>query len=350
MFEKLVKWSLDKNQDLPWRSNRNLYSTLVSEIMLQQTTVQTVLNHYDRFLKKYPNVEALAQASEEQLTIDWKGLGYYRRARNLRSACIEIVEKYNGKIPLEYSKLIQIKGIGEYTANAILAIGGNKHALAIDANLERVLSRIYYIDIDKGPALHNKINELFSNQLICKEIYDIGARDFNEALMDLGRVYCKANNAYCELCPVNNNCMAFKKRDVLSLPRKKEKITNEKEVLKLLRVIVEKDGEFLVYTKNKNEWLSLQNEIPTYLVSATSETKQYPKLKMSIDFEMLPMIKTAITKYTIENYLLIFNEEEFKNLKSKRDYFYVAFKDVSNLSTASIKSLEFFGYKKQERR
>lgn len=350
MFEKLINWSLSKNHDLPWRLNRTLYSTLVSEIMLQQTTVQTVLNHYERFLEKYPSIESLSLASEEELTIQWKGLGYYRRARNLRSACIDIMKNHSGKIPLDYEKLIKIKGIGEYTANALLAIGADQKALAIDANLERVLSRIYNINDFKGIKLQRKITQLFNENIICQNIDNLGPRNLNEALMDLGRIYCKANNVFCDLCPVKESCLAHKYKVELSLPTKEVKVKKEKEVLKLLRVIVEENNKFLVYKKKSNEWLSLQNEIPTYLISGTSETKQYPKLNINLEFDLLPMIKTAITKYSIENYILILNKAEFETLGSNRKYFNVPFSDESNLSTASIKALQFFDFKKQERR
>lgn len=350
MFEKLINWSLSRNYDLPWRLNRTLYSTLVSEIMLQQTTVQTVLNHYEHFLKKYPSIDSLAQASEEELTIQWKGLGYYRRARNLRSACIAIMKNHSGKIPLDYDELIKIKGIGEYTANALLAIGANQRALAIDANLERVLSRIYNIPDLKGLKLQRKITKLFNENKICHNMGTLGARNLNEALMDLGRIYCKANNVFCDLCPMKESCLAHKHKIELKLPTKESSVKKEKEVLKLLRVIVEDNNKFFVYKKKSNEWLSLQNELPTYFISGTSETKQYPKLKLDLEFDLLPMIKTAITKYAIENYIIIMNKAEFETLGSNRKYFCVSFSDESNLSTASIKALQFFDFKKQERR
>jgi A/G-specific adenine glycosylase len=351
MFKKLIKWSLDQNQHLPWRQDRDLYSTLVSEIMLQQTTVQTVLSHYERFLKTYPDIKSLAQATEEELTIQWKGLGYYRRARNLRSACIEIVEKFNGEIPLDYNKLINIKGIGDYTASALLSIGANKKELAIDANLERVLSRIYAIDAVKGPKLIKAIKEKFNSQKICQEINEFGGRDFNEALMDLGRVYCKANKVYCELCPMQDSCKAYADKKTLNYPL----VLNKKDkqnftTLKLLRVIVEKDNKFLTYTKTKDEWLALQNELPTFLLEDVFGFKQYSRLNYKIDFELLPMIKTGITKYKIENFLIIMSEKEFELLDKQKKYQYRTFSDQANLSTASIKALEFFDFKKQERR
>lgn len=353
MFEKLINWSRNQHQNLPWRINRTLYGTLVSEIMLQQTTVQTVLNHFERFIDRFPSIESLASATEEELTIQWKGLGYYRRARNLKKACITIYQEYNGKIPLDFEKLIKISGIGEYTANAILAIGNNQRALAIDANLERVISRIYNIHVEKGPKLNKEIQLFFQQDKICKDIEKIGPRIFNEALMDLGRNFCKANRVYCEVCPVNENCQSYKMGEPLSLP----KILNNKLEktfydLKLLRIIVEdKNERILTYVKKEDQWLSGQRELPTFIVETEDEKlNQYPRIIFDPNYLMLPQVKTTITKYKITNYILILNKDEFESLSTLKEYSFKEFLNSSNLSTASTKCLEMMNYKKQEKR
>lgn len=349
MFEKLIKWSKANHNDLPWRENRTLYTTLVSEIMLQQTTVSTVLNHYERFLQKYPTLESLAQDSEDNLTIEWKGLGYYRRARNLKRACEEIKNNFDGKVPLDYNDLVGINGIGEYTANAIIAIGANKRALAIDANLERVISRIYGIKELKGKKLQDKIKQLFASSKICQEIDELGAREFNEALMDLGREFCKANKTYCEVCPMNRNCYSIESGDPLALPIKEQ----EKKImkyfdLKLLRLIVEENEKILTYKKAKNEWLSNQFEIPSFtILSEDILLNQYPKIPIQFDYELLPMLKTGITKYRIENYLLALSLKEFEELGFKQDgYQWKPINNESNLSTTTHKILKFLDYEK----
>jgi len=351
MFKNLINWSLSEHKELPWRVSRTLYGTLVSEIMLQQTTVQTVLNHFERFLIRFPNVYSLANATEEELTIQWKGLGYYRRARNLKKACTTIVEKYNGSIPLDYDELVSINGIGEYTANAVLAIGADLKALAIDANLERVISRLYGISIEKGPKLNKEIQLQFKEGAICSEIESIGARDFNEALMDLGRNFCRANRVYCEVCPMSENCIARQNGNPLELPKVTVKKTKESFNLKLLRVIVEKDEKFLTYKKKSNEWLSGQYEIPTFVLDCNDESfKQYEITQKNNFYYLLPMIKSAITKYSIENYILMVNESEFKSIFGHLYFEYRELSNSSNLSTTSLKCFEYMGYKKQEKR
>lgn len=349
MFKSLIEWSLSKNHILPWRNNRTLYSTLISEIMLQQTTVGTVLNHYERFLSVYPSMERLASDSEENLTIQWKGLGYYRRARNLKRACEEIQNSYQGQIPLDFDKLIKINGIGEYTANAIIAIGADKKALAIDANLERVISRIYGLKELKGKKLQSRIKELFHNKEICQEIDSIGARNFNEALMDLGREFCKANKTYCEICPMNKNCVALQSGKPLELPiKEQEKKINKYFDLKLLRLIIENNGKILTFKKTKDQWLSDQYEIPTFTIqSEDKDLIQYDHLEIELDHESFPMIKTGITKYKIENYILALSLKEFKKLGFKEGKFeWKHIDSKSNLSTTTHKILKFLDYEK----
>lgn len=342
MFKNLIKWS-SQYSNLPWRQKRTLYTTLVSEIMLQQTTVGTVLNHFDRFLKEYPSLKSLANATEEELTISWKGLGYYRRARNLKKACEFIQKEHKGNIPLDYDTLVKIPGIGDYTASALLSIGDNQNVFAIDANIERVMARLFAIDLPKGKDLNRKIKEIEKDPKIQKEIKKVGGRDLNEALMDLGRNYCKARTTYCELCPLSENCLAFKEKKSLSYPKNTlEKKIKKMHELHLLRVIVKKKNDILVYEKKKGEWLEGQNEVPTFIIHTEDESlKQYPHVLKK--FSKLPTYKTGITKYKITNHVLEIDEKEWKKTFLKMFSIETKFCDPkdkkSNLSTASLKAL-----------
>lgn len=341
MNKKLIEWSDNNYSHLPWRENRSLYNTLVSEIMLQQTTVGTVLNHFGRFVLKYPNADSLARISEEQMLLEWKGLGYYRRARNLLGAARQIVDQFNGEIPLDYDSLISIKGIGAYTANAILGIGADEAALAVDANLERVLARIYGLKTPKGPKLQSEIQRLFMENKICTDIKIFGGRNYNEALMDLGRSICKARSAACEICPMVGKCVAQKNGKPLEFPTVLEK--NKAQVqggipLKLLRVIVENNNNILAFKKNEKEWLTNQLEIPTYILHSEDETlKQYPTIDIP-ELSLLPSFKSGITKYKIENFVLHISETEFRKY-FKPDSRYVWIEDRSHLSTGSMKAI-----------
>lgn len=340
-LSKLLSWSEKEFSHLPWRQNRSLYRTLVSEIMLQQTTVSTVNNHYERFLKTFPDLESLARASEQELTVAWKGLGYYRRARNLKKIAEAIVFKHQGEFPDDLESLQLIPGIGPYTASAILGIGMDRRALAVDANLERVIARLHGLKIEKGPKLQKNIQELFQSKKLFSD-KKISFRKLNEALMDLGRSYCQARKASCELCFLKNECLAFKKGSPLKFPVNTAEVkpTQEHE-LHLLRVYVIKQGKLLVYKKEDHEWLSGQYEVPTFITHTTdAKLKQYESLTLPLP-KVNGTFKTGITKYKIQNSILISDEKQFKKLKFSRK---VEWRELdasaSNFSTATLKGLK----------
>ena len=343
VFDNLLKWSKSQYSHLPWRESRSLYGTLVSEIMLQQTTVGTVINHFQKFLDQYPTIQSLADASEEDVCISWKGLGYYRRARSLRNLAIQICDVHQGIIPTDLETLLSLKGIGPYTANAIVAIGADQKGLAVDANLERVLARFYGIDELKGPKLQQKIYLAFDGKKILLEMNKLSPRDLNEALMDLGRVLCQAKKASCSLCSLKSECMANKLNKQLEYPRIDTKKKGLDLIIKLLRVVVREKSKILFYQKSHKEWLAGQWELPTFIFHTNDELlKQYPKIKPKIAFEKLPMIKSGITKYKIENYIVEMDYRDFQKLTKtiEIDFQFKTHNNKLNLSTSSIKSIK----------
>lgn len=333
-FKSLITWSNQFNH-LPWRQERSLYRTLVSEIMLQQTTVPTVLNKFEGFINKFPNIDKLANATEEEMLIAWKGLGYYRRAKNLLAAAKYIKENHNSNIPTEYNKLTVIPGIGDYTASALLSIGADQACLAIDTNLERVLSRYYDIEAVKGAELKKAIAQL----LVEKKIFNtnISPRELNEAFMDLGREVCKTSSALCDSCPLFANCQS--KDNPLIRPVVKKQQRNIYN-LSLLRILVIENNNILAYKKNNQEWLAGQYECPTYILeTGDSHNAQYSL----IDFahEHLVSYKTSITKYKITNYILEISENEFyEQFNWQRALIKLPVCHTSNLSTATQKALK----------
>jgi len=340
-LSKLIQWSKAEFNLLPWRKNRSLYRTLVSEIMLQQTTVSTVVNHYERFLTQFPDIESLAKASDEEMLIAWKGLGYYRRARNLKKIAETIAGEFQGEFPKDLETLQSIPGIGPYTANAIVGIGMDKRALAIDANLERVIARLYGINTPKGLKLQKEIKDKFLNKEIFNE--KVSFRNLNEALMDLGRTFCQARKASCEICFMKNECRAFKSGKPLSLPTDLTVKTKAQEhELSLLRLFVVKDGKILVYKKEDHEWLHGQYEVPT-LILATTDDKlvQYQRLTKSFNTENLLKIKTSITKYKITNFLHQIDEKKLKQFGFKPKLVWKSIdSSASNFSTATLKGIK----------
>lgn len=332
MFKKLIDWSEKNFSHLPWRKGRTLYTTLVSEIMLQQTTVGTVLNKFDDFIKEFPTPAHVAKASETQMLNAWKGLGYYRRAKNLKKACEFITDELQGEIPLDFDLLKSIPGIGDYTANAILAIGADKKAIALDANLERVIARLYGIDAVKGPKLIKIIYQLFNDGEIFKKFRG-SYRSLNEALMDLGRNHCQLRKTNCELCFLRKECVAYKENKALEYPKVNVQKTKEAFELELYRIVVIKNNKVLAYKKNIGEWLEGQYELPTLIKKCTDKNlKQYPNTTKK--FKSTLSIKTSITKYKIINHIVTLDE-----IKFDRSLKWLSL-DSKELSTASTKVLK----------
>lgn len=211
----------DKHKrELPWRGNVPAYYTWISEIMLQQTRVEAVKPYFDRFTKELPTIEALANCEEEKLMKLWQGLGYYSRARNLKKAAEQIMEVYEGKLPEEKKKLLELAGIGPYTAGAISSIAYGKKETAVDGNVIRVMSRLFAVD---GNVLEGKGKQKIE-ELTYQELPEERAGDFNQALMDLGATICIPNGvALCNLCPLQISCKAFQAREVEKYPEKKKK-------------------------------------------------------------------------------------------------------------------------------
>lgn len=212
----LISWYEKEKRNLPWREERDPYKIWVSEIMLQQTRVDTVIPYFQRFMEKFPTIEALAKAEEEEVLKAWEGLGYYSRARNLHSAVKEVQEKYGGKVPDTYEEISKLKGVGPYTAGAILSIAYGKPEPAVDGNVMRVFSRILTIWEDIGKASARKTFEKVVRELISPE----HPSSFNQALMDLGATICTPTSPLCLLCPVQEHCQAFHEGLVDELPVK----------------------------------------------------------------------------------------------------------------------------------
>lgn len=204
-FQKaLLNWFKTKKRDLPWRRTSDPYKILVSEVMLQQTQVETVIPYYNRWMREFNNIKKLAGAPIDKVLTLWEGMGYYSRARDLLHTAREIVKNHNGKVPQNYEALMQLPGIGEYTAGAVASIAYNKCVPAVDANVQRVLSRLYCLT---PSALKNKT----CRELALDLMENAPASDFNQALMELGSLICLPGNPLCQICPVSLFCKAYSK-------------------------------------------------------------------------------------------------------------------------------------------
>ncbi len=274
--KKILNWYDLNKRLLPWRKKvsfqKKQYYTLVSEFMLQQTQVVTVIPYFNKFIKNIPNLKSLANTHDKKLSKLWEGLGYYSRAKNLKKSAKIILKSFNGKIPSNFDDLVSLPGIGNYTANAILAIAFNKPFIPLDGNIERILKRYLYL---------KKNNEIKKDYLIKRKyIFGISSRssDYAQALMELGALICKPKNPLCNECPVSFNCKSYEKKD-FNLTKFSKK---NKEKYFILQVY-KKDQKYLLI---KNTKFSFLKNLTIFPMEELSKPKSFNK---NLNFKMSNM-------------------------------------------------------------
>ncbi|KDN56758.1 A/G-specific adenine glycosylase [Flavobacterium seoulense] len=219
-YNLLIKWYLENKRDLPWRNTTNPYPIWLSEIMLQQTRVAQGMPYFMSFTTAFPTVFDLANADEEKVLKLWQGLGYYSRARNLHKTAQYIATELNGVFPPTYKELLQLKGVGEYTAAAIASFSYNEAVPVVDGNVFRVLSRYFDIETDIASASAKKEFAALAFELMPKDNPAI----FNQAIMEFGALQCVPKNPDCQICVFNTSCVALQKKKVDQLPVKLKKL------------------------------------------------------------------------------------------------------------------------------
>ena len=256
LADKLLQWYETNGRDLPWRvkggAHPNPYVILVSEFMLQQTTVKTVIPYFTRFMERFPSVESLAKANLEEVYQYWQGLGYYTRARSLHTTAQMIVAA--GKFPQTRAEVLKLKGIGAYTASSFLALAFNQPETVIDGNVMRIICRLY--------ALTSSLDEI---QDIIKEkavaLTDTKCpADYASAIMDLGATICTPKNPQCPLCPWQNDCLSRGREDLEDIPQRKK--LPKKEKVGYVYVIRNKNGEIYIRLRTEKGLLSGLYEFP----------------------------------------------------------------------------------------
>ena len=262
LSKKILAWYDNSKRKLPWRvgkkSPKKLYYRLLSEFMLQQTQVKTVIPYFNNFTKKFRTLHTLSKSNEKEILKMWEGLGYYRRARNLLACSKELVNKYNSKLPNKLEELKKLPGIGDYTSNALLGLVHNKPTLALDGNVKRVFSRILNIEekkIDFDKLIHkNKVNLFNTNR----------NADFVEALMEFGAMKCKPKDPNCLTCCLNKSCKYFKSNKKVKNLRKK--------------MVKNKDYDIFCYINKKKQIALSKNNQISFL-----KNFNMPKIKESND-------------------------------------------------------------------
>ncbi|MCJ8011761.1 A/G-specific adenine glycosylase [Paenibacillus sp. KQZ6P-2] len=284
--QHLLEWYMQNKRDLPWRRHRNPYYIWVSEIMLQQTRVDTVIPYFNRFIERFPTVEDLADAPEQDVLKCWEGLGYYSRARNLQAAAKQVKELHGGQVPDDKQAVFALKGVGPYTAGAVLSIAFNKPEPAVDGNVMRVLSRYFLIeeDIMKGST------RSYMEGLVALLIPEGRASDFSQALMELGALVCTPKSPHCLTCPVMEHCAARIEGVEESLPikTKAKPPRPEYRVVALVEGTGEHAGKVLIRQRPQSGLLARMWELPHVQVPQTRSGRLPDEPAMDILAGALP--------------------------------------------------------------
>jgi len=248
----LVVWYQAHKRNLPWRDTHDPYKIWLSEIILQQTRVAQGLPYYQRFLEKYPSIQDLAHADEEEVLRLWQGLGYYARARNLHACARMVVNELGGKFPRTYKELLQLKGVGKYTAGAIASIAFKESVPVVDGNVYRVLARVFGVEADIASTQGTKAFYTLAQSLVPSDNADL----YSQAIMEFGAIYCTPLNPKCKSCIFKAHCVAFHTGRQHMLPVKSKKIKIKQRFFHYL-VMQGADKLYMKRRKNRDIWEGL---------------------------------------------------------------------------------------------
>ena len=303
----LLKWFDANQRDLPWRKRRTPYRIWVSEIMLQQTQVATVVTYYRRFMKRFPTVKKLAAADQSEVLKLWEGLGFYRRARQMHAAAIQVVEEHGGKFPTDFESVLALPGIGRYTAGAILSISLDQKLPILEGNTIRLYARLLEMKSDPRSSANQKVLWEFAESILPSK----RPGDFNQALMELGSEICKPKTWRCEACPIQKICPTFIKGLQSAIPAKGKKIVYE-DLYEAAILVSKKTGgqkKYLVRVCGPDErWTGLW-DFPRYKIDHQKTEKEIGNdlgktlttrtgLRAKLAIVGKPM-RHAVTKYRI---------------------------------------------------
>lgn len=312
--ENLVQWFQKEKRDLPWRKTKDPYKIWVSEVMLQQTRVDTVIPYYENFLEKFPTVEALAEAPEEFLLKQWEGLGYYSRVRNLQAGVREVVEKYDSVVPKTRDEISSLKGVGPYTAGAVLSIAYSVPEHAVDGNVMRVLSRVLLIEDDIALAKTKKVFEKAVMELI-----DVKQpSDFNQGLMELGALVCTPTSPKCLLCPVRDYCGAFAEGKTTDLPIKTKKVKVKKLNYDVF-VVENSEGKLLMEKRPESGLLANMWQFP--MIEETTDYSAVADLAENYQLELQGQEELLALKHVFSHIVWNLSSFHIKGKSSKGQWF-----------------------------
>ncbi|MFM7668125.1 MAG: A/G-specific adenine glycosylase [Bacteroidota bacterium] len=267
----IISWYQENKRDLPWRRTKNPYFIWLSEVILQQTRVVQGMSYFEKFLKKYPKIEILAAADEQEVLATWQGLGYYSRARNLHATAKQITNNFNGIFPSDHQEILKLKGVGEYTAAAIAAFAFDKAHAVVDGNVFRVLSRVFNLNIPIDSTEGKKQFTYLANELLDKNHPAL----FNQAIMEFGALQCVPGTPNCEICPLLYQCEAFKSKTVTLLPVKKVKTKIRNRYFLYFVQFNPQNQTLLLRQKTENDIWKNMFEFPKIEFDSTEKMQEY---------------------------------------------------------------------------
>ena len=310
---KLLRWYAGHGRDLPFRKTKDPYKIWICEIIFQQTRIQQGIEHYNRFVERFPDAATLAEADEDEVLLYWKGLGYYSRAINIHKAAQQIKNEYGGTFPSGYEDILQLKGVGKYTAAAISSICFQGDFPAVDGNFYRVLSRVFADDYDIS-----KPSAFAYFSLLAKRIMPEGeAGNFNQAMMDLGSEICRPKNPLCSECPVSEDCLAFQAGRVSEYPVKSKKVKNEDLLLHYYFVafgqkfLIRRRGEDFIWKK----LYEFPDSVPQEYAERISSTKA---VRHKLTHKNLTVMISRVEMNS---------EQELTDFALKQDFSMISFRD-----------------------
>jgi len=335
MQNALLSWYSKNKRNLPWRQEVSFYRVWVSEMMLQQTQVKQGLPYFERFIKRFPDYISLSKANEKEVLKLWQGLGYYSRAMNMHKAAKQIVDEFNGTPPQTFSKIKELKGIGDYTAAAISSIVYNEPQVVVDGNVFRVLSRFFADDTHINTAKGKKQFYDLANKMLDKN----NPGDFNQAMMELGALVCKPQNPLCEQCPLKTWCKG--QSEWQHFPVKLKKTKNH---VRYFNYIIIESNAGIVFRQRKCKDI-YKNMYEPFLIETDkaqknkqflySELKKWQvegNLKLLFDYK-----KHILTHQTIFFNAFILESQNINTEKfSQQGYFFVLLKNLNQYPVSNI--------------
>lgn len=334
LSDELIQWYLKYKRDLPWRNTTDAYTIWLSEVILQQTRVEQGKPYFYRFLENYPDVNAFAAATEDEILKLWQGLGYYSRGRNMLKTAQLVMERHGGKFPHNYNDLLALKGIGEYTAAAISSFAANEARAVVDGNVFRVLARYFGVDEPINSPKGKKMFQQLADEVLNRHQSAL----HNQAMMEFGAMLCKPRNPLCDECPVRSGCQAYSTNRVNELPVKLKTVKVRERYFNYWLI---KNGDSILMNKRDESdiWANMYDlpmlETPTLLTTEEIFATDYSQ-HLGENYRIIKISNPQKHVLTHQKLFIRLIEVEAPQIKLEQKWFYTEVENLKNLALPKI--------------